>query len=84
MEQIPDYDFKDGFEIIVEYEIYDDLISYPDMARHMVLMHDGICWLNDDRVTNSAHGSSFRMMDGDFYGLLEDLFQSITTLDDWL
>lgn len=75
MEQIPDYDFKDGFEIIVEYEIHDDLISHPEMARHMVLMHDGMCWLNDDRVTNSAHGSSFRVMDGDFYGLLEGLFQ---------
>lgn len=75
VEQIPEYDFKDGFEIIVEYEIHDDLILHPDMARHMVLMHDGTCWLNDDRVTNSAHGSSFRMMDGDFYGLLEDLFQ---------
>lgn len=75
MEQIPDFDFKDGFEIIVEYRIQEGLIMHPDMARHMVLMHDGTCWLNDDRVTNSAHGSSFRWMDEDFYGLLEDLFQ---------
>lgn len=74
MEQIPDYDFKDGFEIIVEYEIHEELITHPDMARHMVIMVDGTCWLNDDRVTNSAHGSSYRIMDEDFYRLLEDLF----------
>lgn len=75
MEQIPDCDFKDGFEIIVEYEIQEDLITHPDMARHMVLMVDGTCLLNDDRVTNSAHGSSFRIMDEDFYKFLEGMFQ---------
>lgn len=75
MEQIPDYDFKDGFEIIVEYQIQEGLIMHPDTARHLVFMDDGICYLIDDRVTNTAHGSSFRWMDEDFYGLLEDLFQ---------
>ena len=75
MEQIPDYDFKDGFEIIIEYQIREDMIMHPDMARHLVFMDDGICYLIDDRVTNTAHGSSFRWMDEDFYGLLEDLFQ---------
>lgn len=75
MEEIPDYDFKDGFEIIVEYRIQEGLIMHPDMARHLVFMDDGICYLIDDRVTNTAHGSSFRWMDEDFYGLLEDLFQ---------
>lgn len=75
MEQISHYDFKDGFEIIVEYEIHEELITHPDMGRHMVIMVDGTCWLNDDRVTDSANGSSFRMMDEDFYRLLEDLFQ---------
>jgi len=75
MEQIPDYDFKDGFEIIVEYQIQEGLIMHPDMARHLVFMDDGICYLIDDRVTNTAHGSSYRVMDEDFYGLLENLFQ---------
>ncbi len=75
MEQIPDYDFKDGFEIIVEYRIQEDLIMCSDTARHLVFMDDGICYLNDDRVTHTAHGSSFRIMDEDFYTLLEDLFQ---------
>lgn len=75
MEQIPDYDFKDGFEIVVEYQIHDDLMTHPDMARHLVFMDDGICYLLDDRVTNTAHGSSYRMMGDDFYVLLEELFQ---------
>lgn len=75
MEEIPDYDFRDGFEIVVEYQIQEDLIMHPDMARHLVFMDDGICYLIDDRVTNSAHGSAYRIMDKDFYTLLEELFQ---------
>ena len=75
MEQIPDYDFRDGFEIIVEYQVQEDLIMHPDMARHLVFMDDGICYLIDDRVTNTAHGSAYRIMDKDFYTLLEELFQ---------
>lgn len=75
MEQIPDYDFRDGFEIIVEYQVHEDLIMHPDMARHLVFMDDGVCYLIDDRVTNTAHGSAYRIMDEDFYTLLEELFQ---------
>ena len=75
MEQIPDYDFRDGFELIVEYQVQEDLITHPDMARHLVFMDDGICYLIDDRVTNSAHGSAYRIIDKDFYTLLEELFQ---------
>ncbi len=75
MDQIPDYDFTDGFEIIVEYKVQEDLIMHPDMAQHLVFMDDGICYLIDDRVTNSAHGSAYRIMGEDFYTLLEELFQ---------
>ena len=75
MEQIPDYDFTDGFEIIVEYQIQEDLIMHSEMARHLVFMDDGICYLIDDRVTNSANGSAYRIMGEDFYTLLEGLFQ---------
>lgn len=75
MDQIPDFDFRDGFEIIVEYQIHDEYIMHDDMARHMVFMEDGVCYLNDDRVRNTAHGSSFRVMDEDFNDLLEGLFQ---------
>ena len=75
MAEIPDYDFTDGFEIIVEYKVQEDLIMHPDMARHLVFMDDGICYLIDDRVTNSAHGSAYRIMGEDFYALLEELFQ---------
>ncbi len=75
MAEIPDYDFTDGFEIIVEYQIQEDLIMHPDMARHLVFVDDGICCLIDDRVTNSANGSAYRIMGEDFYTLLEGLFQ---------
>ena len=75
MEQIPDYYFKDGFEIVVEYKVQEDLIMHPDMARHLVFMDDGICYLIDDRVTNSAHGSAYRIMGENFYTLLDGLFQ---------
>ena len=75
MDQIPDYDFTDGFEIIVEYKVQEDLIMHPEMARHLAFMDDGICYLIDDRVTNSANGSAYRVMDEDFYTLLEELFQ---------
>ena len=75
MEQIPDYDFKDGFEIVVEYQIQEDLIMHTEMARHLVFIDDGICYLIDDRVTNSANGSAYRIMGEDFYTLLEELFQ---------
>ncbi len=75
VEQIPDHDFKDGFEIIVEYQIHEDSLSHPEMVRHLVFINDGICYLIDDRVTNTAHGSAYRIMEDDFYGVLEDLFQ---------
>ena len=75
MERIPDYDFTDGFEIIVEYKVQEDLIMHPEMARHLVFMDDGICYLIDNRVTNSANGSAYRIMGEDFYTLLEGLFQ---------
>ncbi len=71
MEQTPDYDFKEGFEIIVEYQIQEGLIMHPNMARHLVFMDGGICYLIDDRVTNSA-----RIMGEDFYTLLENLFHN--------
>ena len=32
-------------------------------------------YLIDDRVTNSAHGSAYRIMGEDFYTLLDGLFQ---------
>lgn len=75
IEQIPDYDFKDGFEIIVEYQIHEDSLSHPEMARHLVFMEDGICYLIDGRVTNTANGSAYRIMEDEFYGILEGLFK---------
>ena len=58
----------------MEYKVLEDLIMHPDMARHLVFMDGGICYLIDGRVTNTAYGSSYRIMDKDFYTLLEELF----------
>ena len=44
------------------------------MARHLVFMEAGMCYLDDDRVRSTLHGSSFRVMDKDFYQLLDSLF----------
>ena len=75
MEQIPDYDFKDGFEIVVEYKVQEDLIMHPDMARHLVFMDDGISYLIEHRVTKSAQGSAYRIIGEDLNTLLDGLFQ---------
>lgn len=74
--KLPRFQLRDGFEIIVEYQIHDGLSMHDDMARHMVLMEDGVCWLDDSRVRNTTHGSSFRAMDEDFYELLGALFEA--------
>lgn len=74
MEQIPDYDFKDSYEIIVGYRTQEGAM-HPDMARHLVFMGDGVCYLIDDRVRNSEHGSAYRVISENFYTLLEKPFQ---------
>ena len=38
-------------------------------------MDGSACCLIDDRVTNIAHASAYRIMDEGFYTLLEELFQ---------
>lgn len=69
------FDFRDGFEIIVEYQVREDLIFHQDMARHLVFLEDGVCYLWDDRVRSTSYGSPVRQMDRDFYGLMEGMFE---------
>ena len=42
------------------------------MARLRVFQQDGACYLVDYRI---RHGDNFQLMDGDFFGLLEGLFE---------
>jgi len=69
-------DFSDGYEIIIEYEIHDDLLSHPDMLRCAVMEQDGEYYIMDDRV---EAGKWIRQVDDefkdDFYPLLESLFE---------
>lgn len=73
-EQLPSFDFCDGFEIIVEYEVHEEYIMHDDMVQYPVFKENGVCYLNDPRVSNTTNGSSFRVMDEGFYELLESLF----------
>ena len=69
-------DFSDGYEIIIEYEIHDDLLSHPDMLRCAIMEQDGEYYIMDDRV---EEGKWIRQVDDefkdDFYPLLESLFE---------
>ncbi len=66
------YDFKDGFEIIIEYEVQEELILHGDMLRCLVFEQDGVYYLIDDRPDN---GRMIREIDADFYSQLDTLFQ---------
>lgn len=65
-------DISGGFEVRIEYKIEEKYIMHEDMAILQVFRQDGECWLIDERI---RHGDNFRLMDQDFYGLLEGLFQ---------
>ncbi|MDE6590245.1 MAG: zinc ribbon domain-containing protein [Oscillospiraceae bacterium] len=65
-------DISGGFEVIIEYQVHEEYIFHDDMARLRVFQQDGACYLIDNR---SRHGDNFRLMNWDFYGLLEGLFE---------
>ncbi len=65
------YDFKDGFEIIIEYEVHEDLVLHEDMLRCLALEQNGTYYLIDDRPDN---GRTIREIDKEFYEQLEALF----------
>lgn len=66
------YDFKDGFEIRIEYQIHDELLSHADMITCLALEQDGSYYLIDDRPDN---GRTIREIDEAFYHELESLFE---------
>ena len=66
------YDFKDGFEIRIEYQTHDELLSHADMITCLAFEQDGSYYLIDDRPDN---GRTIRQIDEAFYHELEALFE---------
>ena len=66
------YDFKDGFDIIIEYKAHDDLVLHEDMIHCLVLpQYDGY-YLIDDRPVD---GRFIREIDEELYNTLSSLFE---------
>lgn len=67
------YDFRDGFEIIVEYKVNDEFVLHPDMIRCLVFEQDGEYYLIDSyRPDNSR---TFRQVDDALYQMLMEMFE---------
>ena len=66
------YDFTDGFEIIMEYKVHEELVLHDDMLRCLVFEQDGRYCLIDDRPDD---GRIIREISEDFYHELENLFE---------
>lgn len=66
------YNFTDGFEIIVEYKVHEDLVLHEDMLHCLVFEQDGAYYLADDRPDN---GRIIRTIDEAFYQELLSLFE---------
>jgi uncharacterized Zn-finger protein len=66
------YDFKDGFEIIIEYEVHDDLVFHEDMLHCLAMEYNGGYYIMDDRPDN---GRFIREIDEAFYNELSSLFE---------
>ena len=66
------YDFKDGFDIIIEYEVHDDLVLHDDMLHCLVMEYNGGYYIIDDRPDN---GRFIREIDEDFYNEVSSLFE---------
>lgn len=66
------YDFKDGFDIIIEYKVHDALVLHDGMLHCLVLEQNGGYYLIDDRPDN---GRFIREIDEDFYNELSSLFE---------
>lgn len=65
-------DISGGFDIVIEYQIHEEYIFHDDMVHLRAFQQDGACYLIDKRI---RHSDNFRLMDKDFYGLLDGLFE---------
>lgn len=66
------YDFKDGFDIIIEYEVHEDLVLHEDMLHCLAMEYNGRYYIIDDRPDN---GRFIREIDEAFYNELSSLFE---------
>lgn len=66
------YDFKDGFDIIIEYKVHDDMVLHEDMLHCLLVEQNGGYYIIDDRPDN---GRNIRETDEAFYNKLSSLFQ---------
>lgn len=66
------YDFKDGFDIIIEYKVHEDLVLHDDMLQCLVMEQNGGYYIIDDRPEN---GRFIREIDEAFYRELSSLFE---------
>lgn len=66
------YDFKDGFDIIIEYKVHEDLVLHDDMIHCLVFEQDSGYYIIDDRPNQ---GRIFRETDEAFYNKLSSLFE---------
>lgn len=67
------YDFTDGFSIIIEYEIQEDLVLHDSMIECLVFEQDRKYYLIDSYRPDN--GRIIRQIDESFYQLLESLFE---------
>lgn len=65
------YDFKDGFDITIEYKVHEDLVLHDDMLHCLVLKQNGGYYIIDDRPDD---GQFIREIDEAFYNELASLF----------
>ena len=66
------YDFKDGFDIIIEYKTHNDLVLHQDMIHCLVLpQYDGYYLIDDHPVD----GRFIREIDDQLYNTLSTLFE---------
>lgn len=66
------YDFKDGFDIIIEYKVHEGLVLHDDMIHCLVLEQNGGYYIIDDRPDG---GRFVREIDESFYRELAELFE---------
>lgn len=66
------YDFKDGFDVIIEYKVHEDLVLHDDMIHCLVFEQNGSYYIIDDRPDQ---GRIFRETDEAFYNELSSLFE---------
>ena len=66
------YIFKDGFDIIIEYKVHDNLVLHEDMLHCIILEQNGGYYIIDDRPNN---GRFIREIDENFYSMLSSLFE---------